>query len=763
MANPVAVWITPPGIRRTNAGDKTRVLVASRAVGGLDKVTFNIDDGVSPFDVDVTAEDLWLPDFSDFDDPTTGDLQSAVIAYGYALDMGTLPNGPIIVTATAYPTTGSSYELPVATFYNNKTSDTRPSAVQVYMSPTGSNANDGSTSSVPILNLMRACQLGTSGGFTGGLEVFLMAGTHTMASGIWFDSTISGPTNDHCYWITLKPAPGVAREDIKLQYEASDFLEFKAANKVRLRFQDLTSIGRGFWIAGTTNDTISTWFEHCLVLPLDPALAGLTDPHIDAHTQNSEIQSTTNAYQDFRAFTGCTWNNTATTAMASIHGCTYGIVHGNLFLNTAGIPVYCHGPNIYVGCNKLQGHRGNGGIQGHMSVTGTMSIIESPVNAGKVRVVLGSVTSNFLVKTGVNEPVNAAAALVGSTMWGLDRQGFPVHGDGTAYVLGAGNDGSNDWVDLDLTYISDEAAAGSRTLVTALEHDVTGIGSARLTYINGVHVNGPFYTDAGLVSNFYCAHNYCVDSFDLYAGIRFDSDGSGADLLRICVVDNVGFRYDVDLDATSTMNDFILDRNAMSQLYITSGQTVGADVEITNNIIGGITYPGGSKAALEAKLDDTLVHHNHFVVSGDQWWSGTGGSTGDTVGGGADPFAAGDFLDADAAGNWQVDSGSTAFGAATGAYGPAPWNGDNQGPAGLGALEGNWLLSTPTGLTVPRVEPGSTVYAPALGLSIAVPLIAPGSTVYQPTLSGGAAPSGPPGEGRLGIGIGIGLGIAGHL
>ena len=108
MANPICNWITPPGIRRTSGAEVIRCLVAARAVGGVDDVTFTVSvNGGAGSDTVVTARDIWIPDFSDFDDPVTGDLQAAVLAYGFELDMGALANGTIDVTPVVTPTTGS--------------------------------------------------------------------------------------------------------------------------------------------------------------------------------------------------------------------------------------------------------------------------------------------------------------------------------------------------------------------------------------------------------------------------------------------------------------------------------------------------------------------------------------------------------------------------------------------------------------------------------------------------------------------------------
>lgn len=217
MVAPVAKWGTRTGHRFTSGSDVLSLDVlaetnykatGSGGEGGIASVEFTINGNAQPA---ITSRSRRRPNYNSTPSPITGtttmpDFES----FGMDLNAADWPNGTITVTAVVTTGAGSTFNMPTLKVYNNKTSDTRPGSKVIYVSPTGSDSNNGLTTGAPVLTMQKAVDLAATSGDLGGAEIVLMAGTHTW-SGYYFGLDTSRFTSDH-WWFTIRALTGVVIE-----------------------------------------------------------------------------------------------------------------------------------------------------------------------------------------------------------------------------------------------------------------------------------------------------------------------------------------------------------------------------------------------------------------------------------------------------------------------------------------------------------------------------------------------------------------------
>jgi hypothetical protein len=176
-------------------------------------------EGIDRVDFAVNGGD-WRPATSMRLNPTTG-----VVEYFVALRASDFADGPVEVRAIAYPNVGEPRVLAGALtgtdaanrgehsmFLNANAGGTLVSRIR-YVSTTGNDANDGITPETPKATIKAAAwSIRDAGGgdVSHGL-IYLAAGNHAFSGRV--DTDVLNAASG---WLTIAPAPGVAREDARI-------------------------------------------------------------------------------------------------------------------------------------------------------------------------------------------------------------------------------------------------------------------------------------------------------------------------------------------------------------------------------------------------------------------------------------------------------------------------------------------------------------------------------------------------------------------
>lgn len=175
-------------------------------INGIDRVEFAVNGGP------------WTPVREMRLNPRTN-----VVEYWATLRASDFPDGPIEVRAIAWPTVGEPRVLAGALtgttesargehsmFLNTNANGTLPSAVR-YVSPTGSDSNNGLTEATPKRTISDAIwSLHQAGGAANGGTVYLTAGSHTTDNLGWPKQQATNSNR----WLTISAAPGLSPEDV---------------------------------------------------------------------------------------------------------------------------------------------------------------------------------------------------------------------------------------------------------------------------------------------------------------------------------------------------------------------------------------------------------------------------------------------------------------------------------------------------------------------------------------------------------------------
>jgi len=223
-------------------------------INGIDTVEFSLEGGPWTPAIPVMTEN-----------PRTG-----VKEYWVKLDASLLPDGPCEVRAIAYPTVGiprvlggglnpSSSELgEYSLFMNSNANHTLPEIAK-YVSPTGNDAAGDGSSSNPFASIMKAAHaIGVQGGgkADGGI-VYLLPGDHVFGT-----YTFALMTTNSSRWVTLRPAPGFTRNDVRIVASGNGGLRLPLVH-----LEDLT-VTAALAAAG---EAPKVWADNCLFTGASPA------------------------------------------------------------------------------------------------------------------------------------------------------------------------------------------------------------------------------------------------------------------------------------------------------------------------------------------------------------------------------------------------------------------------------------------------------------------------------------------------------------
>lgn len=192
-------------------------------INGIDRVEFSVNNG--PW---TAVREMTL-------NPRTD-----VVEYWVGLDARDFADGPIEVRAVVYPTVGIPRVLEgpqtsektsrgeFSLFLNTNAGRTLPEIAR-YVATTGSDSNDGSAEAPfrTIMRAARAIQNASPAGNADGGTVYLLPGEYRI--GTYSFSLLTTTVNR---WLTIEPAPGVAREEVRLNGADTDGLRTRL---VRLR------------------------------------------------------------------------------------------------------------------------------------------------------------------------------------------------------------------------------------------------------------------------------------------------------------------------------------------------------------------------------------------------------------------------------------------------------------------------------------------------------------------------------------------------
>lgn len=245
-ANAIARWDVVPD--QTFSGAFEIGVVAFHA-NGIDHVSFSVNGGAW---ADVGQMTL--------------NPQTNVVEYTAELKASDFAaDGQIEVRAIAYPKVGVPRVLD-SLFLNSDGGGTLPSAVR-YVSPNGSDTNDGLTQQTPMKDPASAIHSAAINGRADGVTIYLMAGTTIWSSATYPSNLDTNPKQ----WVVITNAPGTTRDQVHLQGAGGG----NAANGGSLNLIHLKNITID---AVTGNSVIfmsspgqSVWFDGCYV---DGTLAG---------------------------------------------------------------------------------------------------------------------------------------------------------------------------------------------------------------------------------------------------------------------------------------------------------------------------------------------------------------------------------------------------------------------------------------------------------------------------------------------------------
>lgn len=175
--------------------------------GEIERIDFSVNNGPWASVYDMTLNE-----------------RTGVAEYVARLDSATLPDGPVEVRAIAYPRNGVPRvlggELNPDSVKNGEHSlflaandgGSLPEAVS-YVSPSGSDTSGDGTATKPFASIMKAVKsiADRSGGTADGGTVYLMEGDHQ-----WGSYSYALLTTNSERWLTVEPAPGLTKEDVRI-------------------------------------------------------------------------------------------------------------------------------------------------------------------------------------------------------------------------------------------------------------------------------------------------------------------------------------------------------------------------------------------------------------------------------------------------------------------------------------------------------------------------------------------------------------------
>ncbi|MCY2954912.1 MAG: fibronectin type III domain-containing protein, partial [Planctomycetota bacterium] len=192
-------------------------------INGIDRVEFSVNSG--PW---MAVRKMTL------------NPQSNVVEYWAMLKASEFAqDGAVEVRAVAYPTVGVARVLDSLALYANCNGTLTPAAI--WVSTTGSNQTGDGSQAKPFATIEKATEAAPIGG-----DVCLMPGQYLMTE------RIVGYRNDGARWVTVRPAPGVTRQEVAVIVGNSSMRAGKLhLRNVKLDFTagcPMDNSGRGLWL-----------------------------------------------------------------------------------------------------------------------------------------------------------------------------------------------------------------------------------------------------------------------------------------------------------------------------------------------------------------------------------------------------------------------------------------------------------------------------------------------------------------------------------
>lgn len=454
MVQPVAGWRTITGTRRTSSTDTVNLIVEGYhniLDGDIARVDFYISsNGAASIVSSVTTRADWIPDDTDTTDPLPGVISGPAVipaCYGKTLDMSAYDAGYIDVYAIVVPVIGTNRVLETIRIYNDKDgTDRRPSTKTIYVSPSGSNTNDGLSTSSPVKTIVAAITKAWQNGDCGGATIYLMEGTHIWGRnpGSGYDMSYAYTTGHH--WLTITTAPGVQRNQAIVQRDSdpSNWLNFAATGKTgsgyyaRIRLKNITIKGLNcpVTISGTTITYSAIWADGCVATDTVDYEKGTIPIGVSSRTGGSGT------------FVGFNVGTSVTTEIF----CTGNIIHhyrggfsnvklsrGNYLYDLIGVAFQIGAPNEQH-CNAVVENLSQNNVKGYFPAINNIDIV-STGTSGRFRVrAKTSTTSDF---------GDAGRYLLEiATKWGVKLSNFASNNNGNFTVVGAGYENGLSYIDI---------------------------------------------------------------------------------------------------------------------------------------------------------------------------------------------------------------------------------------------------------------------------------------------------------------------------
>jgi hypothetical protein len=475
MTAAIAKWRTRSGIRRTSSADTLSVDVEVYAdpidESGVARVDFTIIESTGATTLkSVTAPSLRIPNYSAQASPLPGvsSGMASIWAYGTTLDCGALAAGTVTVTATVYSGIGTATALPGSIkLYNDRDgTDRRPSTKQIYISPTGNDADPG-TSDKPMLSLMRAvqaCRANTSGSSSadrdcGGAEVVVMTGDNLWANG---HTGVSDWHTSGDWWLTITMQSGARWIRVGAGTVFPDhYLTCTGAgsgSSCKIRIVGGTFFGRGGIVAPATNVKCDVWVDGA-AQQSEFYDAGTKPYSVRFVEDDDQLIGFDNYIAEARVFASCVTKT----------GCSYGHagvfdLHDFVIRSFLGVALQSTGVNDGASiCNGLvEKQRYHSEVAGNVRCdVGTK--VSVALTGGRMRIQQLTATTITHVSDGVTLNIGTQSAeLIGSTYWGIKTTGFTNSANnGHFIVLATGTSGGLPWVELQNGSAVAEASAGA--------------------------------------------------------------------------------------------------------------------------------------------------------------------------------------------------------------------------------------------------------------------------------------------------------------
>lgn len=721
---PVAVWRSMFGIRRTSTSEKVTCIVEAyhqEGLGDVERVVFAVSqNGGAATTHSVTSRTLCYPDDTDFADPLTGSPASApcpLWAYKYELLGTAVAAGYVDVTPTVYPTTGTPRTLATHRHYfDTDATDRRPCPGVRYVSSTGSNSNDGLTSGAPMLGLWYAIDdLQHTYGDCGGGTIYVMD-DHTLTDYTYSDGTVATTTGDH--WLTIAAAPGVARADVLLSQTSDAVMRLTGGTRFNLRVRDVTLTPVGIY--ASMGSAPHLWLEHCM-LTTAGTWTGTGDVYLS--WQNDAPDNVTNYVEQ-----------TAGLIYLYHTGCTYrGVVSPNVWGWARGLLIdswwgaALHPANGYQASNC--GHT-NYETKGHRYHPDTIVGVFADFASAAIAVTNPAGTTFRYTVTNSTDAALAAdfAELANSTKWHAYIAGCTNGGNNlSAFVTAGGADGSSHpYIEITNASGVAESAGASITLGIRLAAD-------------GQTWNSRWHSDVdkwdAIGSNIIVSNGRVWDwteplSFNAsYAttdlAIVNIAEAGRRDLPSSGVQNCAPFNTEGFYGAQAQSNNVIVrDCTIWARDFYATYGNFGPGVELTDLILENVS--GGTVAQIEGAA--ALIARVHTVIAAEEMGTTPSSGTAFTA---ADPGILGDFT---LTANVGANGGWTR---------PAAWDTGKRG-AWSNTATGDWSVDAPTGAisgtaSMSLGASGTISGAGALAGTAAMALSATGAVAGAGALSGTAA------------------------